>query len=254
MLMLHGGCVNASTWASLVPELSQTYRVILVDLPGHSRTGEPDGWKASAVDMAGAVADAMETAGVVAAHVVGLSLGGTVAALLATRRPELARTLTVHEPSIFAGCTTGAAHQQLAQTLDTTWELFRACEYERAAELFMSVLGVDPAAWTFMPDELRQLILSNVPSFAKLRSDIRPIDCDIFAPPPDLDRCEVPALVTTGADSSEAVRSGTAAVADRLGNAELRTIAGDHLAPIMRASEYAPLIIEFTGRQATIDP
>jgi pimeloyl-ACP methyl ester carboxylesterase len=47
LILVHGWTCDDRTWKSQVPELSRSYRVITLDLPGHGQSGSPKDGKLS---------------------------------------------------------------------------------------------------------------------------------------------------------------------------------------------------------------
>jgi pimeloyl-ACP methyl ester carboxylesterase len=94
VILLHGLGSSAGDWILQAPVLQDRHRVLAVDLPGFGKSPPLPGWpKISA--YARAVTEAMTEAGVPAAHVVGLSLGGSVAVQLGIDSPERVLSLTL---------------------------------------------------------------------------------------------------------------------------------------------------------------
>jgi 2-hydroxymuconate-semialdehyde hydrolase len=95
VILLHGGGPGASAvsnWTEFVPELTGTYRVIAPDLVGYGRTDHPEdmpksltGWIRMRVDQVLAMMDSL---GIARAHLVGNSMGGSVAMHLVMTAPE----------------------------------------------------------------------------------------------------------------------------------------------------------------------
>jgi pimeloyl-ACP methyl ester carboxylesterase len=83
LLLLHGFTANWRTWEPLLPALEARHDVLAPTLAGHA--GGPPLPEASEEALADAVEAAMDAAGWESAHIVGNSLGGYVAFLLATR-------------------------------------------------------------------------------------------------------------------------------------------------------------------------
>jgi pimeloyl-ACP methyl ester carboxylesterase len=110
LLLLHGLAGHAGEWAATAAWLRPIYRVIALEQRGHGRsTRRPQDCSCPAfVDDA---AFALEHLAAEPAVVLGQSLGGKVAFLLAARRPELVRGLVVAEadpepdPQAFASVT-----------------------------------------------------------------------------------------------------------------------------------------------------
>lgn len=82
LVMLHGWVFNSRIWEGVADELSRWYRLILVDLPGHGRS-PPD----PALSYE-ALVDRLAEELLPRAHVLGWSLGGTLALGLAARVPQ----------------------------------------------------------------------------------------------------------------------------------------------------------------------
>lgn len=81
-------------WDAVVPLLPAGLHVIRYDMRGHGLSGGgPGPWRIE--DFAGDLAGILDTLGVTAAAVVGLSVGGLIAQALAARRPDLVRVLVL---------------------------------------------------------------------------------------------------------------------------------------------------------------
>ncbi len=95
IVFLHGLFGQGRNFSQIAKALTPDYRSVLLDLPDHGRSPWTDevGYEA----MAGAVATTLQEryAGDPAMHVVGHSMGGKVAMLLALRHPELVDRLVV---------------------------------------------------------------------------------------------------------------------------------------------------------------
>lgn len=92
VVFVHGTRLTRSAWTAQVDALSDTYRVVAMDLPGHGSLADRPFTITAAADE---LARVIETAAGGRAVVVGLSLGGYVAMDLAARRPELIRGLVL---------------------------------------------------------------------------------------------------------------------------------------------------------------
>lgn len=99
LLCIHGGAPGATGWGNFgrnVPELSQHFRLLIVDLPGYGRSEVPD----SDTDRNTAYAKMMHgLLGVLAikqANVLGMATGGAVAMIMAIDSPQsVARLILV---------------------------------------------------------------------------------------------------------------------------------------------------------------
>jgi pimeloyl-ACP methyl ester carboxylesterase len=95
IVMHHGiGAVRA-VWRGWLPALVDRYRVLLLDMRGHgdSRAAEPA--PVSLDLLVDDLLSVMDAAGLDRAHLVGESIGGTIALAAALRAPGRVRTLTI---------------------------------------------------------------------------------------------------------------------------------------------------------------
>ncbi|MGW2615345.1 alpha/beta fold hydrolase [Streptomyces sp. NPDC001500] len=83
------------------PELAGR-RSLFVDLPGHGISDRPAEFGYTLEDHAGALAAALDAAGVTGAELVAHSMGGSVAVVLAHRRPDLVARLVLTEANLDA--------------------------------------------------------------------------------------------------------------------------------------------------------
>src|SRR5689334_10962810 len=91
-VLAHGLAGHAGEWDGTAAWLGRTHRVVAPDARGHGRSGRRTGGvsRTACVDD---LAHWIELLGVAPAVVIGQSLGGHTAFLLAARRPELVRAL-----------------------------------------------------------------------------------------------------------------------------------------------------------------
>jgi pimeloyl-ACP methyl ester carboxylesterase len=93
IVFLHGGALTAHTWDLVCIGLRDTHRCIALDLRGHGDSGSSDDYRIQTAteDVTALIA----TLGVARCHLVGMSLGGTIAAHFAGAHPERAASLTL---------------------------------------------------------------------------------------------------------------------------------------------------------------
>ena len=87
VVLLHPWGMSMTVWADVAPKLAASYRVLLVDLPGHGKSDKlasPHPMRRLAV----AVVDAVAAAGVDRAVFMGNSLGGATSLAVAELAPE----------------------------------------------------------------------------------------------------------------------------------------------------------------------
>lgn len=94
LVFLHGVGLNLTWWGEQIEEFARDFDVIAFDMPGHGLSGKANG--APSFDM---LTDALNAvlahAGVGAAHLVGISVGGMIAQHFALRHPEQVLSLTL---------------------------------------------------------------------------------------------------------------------------------------------------------------
>ena len=101
LVLVHGSWGDARSWRLVVPGLAESFRVVVYDRRGHSRSQRPD--TPGSVDEDGDdLAALLEALDLAPAHVVTNSYGGNIALRLATRRPEVFRSLSCHEPPLWS--------------------------------------------------------------------------------------------------------------------------------------------------------
>ena len=93
LVLIHGGAQNAHTWDTVALALGRP--LVAIDLPGHGHSGWRDDGAYGPVDNAAALAVAINELAPKAAGVVGMSLGGMTAIVLASRHPELVRSAVI---------------------------------------------------------------------------------------------------------------------------------------------------------------
>jgi len=101
VLCVHGMSGAATNWTDLMGELAPDFDCAAVDLPGSGFSPPPRtpaGYSVRA--LAGTVIRLTEALGAGPVHLVGNSMGGSVAVRVAARRPDLVRTLTLVSPAL----------------------------------------------------------------------------------------------------------------------------------------------------------
>ena len=94
LVLLHGLGSSSADWALQLPAFAARYQLITLDLRGHGQSRDR-AWRYSVAQMAEDVAGLLAGLGLPPAHVVGLSLGGCTAQILAARHPQQVRSLVL---------------------------------------------------------------------------------------------------------------------------------------------------------------
>jgi pimeloyl-ACP methyl ester carboxylesterase len=99
-LFVHGLGGSSHNWTDLATLLRLRLAVESLDLPGHGRSVAALGRDYSLHAHAEVVIEYLEISGRGAVHLVGNSMGGAISILVAVRRPDLVRTLTLVSPAV----------------------------------------------------------------------------------------------------------------------------------------------------------
>jgi 2-succinyl-6-hydroxy-2,4-cyclohexadiene-1-carboxylate synthase len=110
LLLLHGFTGRGSGWGTFATALARQFRLIVVDLPGHGRSGiPPDPARSSVERSADDLATILRRLDCAPAYVLGYSLGARVALRLALTHQDVVRRLVLESPS--AGLATAEERQ-----------------------------------------------------------------------------------------------------------------------------------------------
>jgi len=93
IVLLHGFAAEKDNWLAFVGHLPADARVLAIDLPGHGDNARPMDERFNAQTLASGVLAVLDALAIHAFHVAGNSLGGSVAILIASERPEAVSSL-----------------------------------------------------------------------------------------------------------------------------------------------------------------
>jgi pimeloyl-ACP methyl ester carboxylesterase len=168
VILVHGSLSNARQWRKLSERLRGAYRVLSPDLyacaaePGASQQGVFS-FEQDCTLVAALVA---QTGG--AAHLLGHSYGGVVAAKAALMRPDVFASLMLIEPSCFHLLEQENQPEwpEVLGLLERQQQSARGDDMEASARGFIDYwMGGD--AWDAMPESRRRLIALGVPKLAQ---------------------------------------------------------------------------------------
>jgi len=148
LLLLHGFMGRGSGWSAHATVFARHFRVIVVDLPGHGRSGIPgDPARASIERSADDLAAILRRSDASPACVLGYSLGARLALRLAIAHPSVVSRLVLESPS--AGIATEVDRRAR-----------RAADEGRAARLERDGIGAFVDEWEREPVFASQATLS----------------------------------------------------------------------------------------------
>ncbi len=95
LLLLHDTFADHRAWRSVLPKLSERFRVLVPDLPGFGASEKPSRFAFTREAFAETLCDLLAGAGAARAHVAGHGLGASIALTLAADHPELVDRLAL---------------------------------------------------------------------------------------------------------------------------------------------------------------
>jgi 3-oxoadipate enol-lactonase len=244
VLLLHGLGSCAEDWSLQFPALGARYTALALDLRGHGHTDKPAA-PYTIAQLADDVSGLLDTLGIGAVHVVGLSLGGLVAQTLAAGRPQAVRSLVL--ANTFARLRP-RRWQEVSYLLNRGWALLTG-GLEKQVEFVARGLFPHPEQ-----EELRRIAVerlgANDPAayrvaiWAALRFDGRP----------SLARIRVPTLVVAGADDTTVALAHKERLAAGIAGARLVVIPNSgHASPIDQSERFNRLLLDFVDEVESRD-
>lgn len=229
-VLVHGSLVDRTTWGAVRDGLAPSLHVLVYDRRGH---GESTGAiRVHPVrDDTHDLAELLEALDFYPVHVIAHSYAGAVALRLAVDRPELVRSLAVHEPPFVRILEDDPATAPEAERLVTGTNAIRALvqsgRKEDATREIVNAFSVEPGAWDRLRPEAREGLLRHVDRWAEELADPEATKPD----PTALAEILVPVLLTTGERSPPFLHRTVARLAERLRNVTVRTLPGVGHAP-----------------------
>jgi pimeloyl-ACP methyl ester carboxylesterase len=229
--MVHGSWVDATRWRLVVPGLAESFRVLVYDRRGHSRSERPDA-PGSVAEDGDDLAALLETLDLAPAHVVTSSYGGNIALRLAARRPEIFRSLSCHEPPLWSLLERDPESQEIlrqgARSLDAVGRRIADGDHEGAAQQFVEEVAFGSGAWeNELPPETRAIFVHNAPTYLDELEDPGQLSIDEDA----LAHLELPVLLTQGSESPARFPAVIDRLTELIPHAIRETIAGAGHAP-----------------------
>lgn len=245
LVLVHGSWGDRQNWAGVVPALSRSFRVLSYDRRGHSQSERPPG-QGSVRDDVADLAALLEELGHTPAHVVGGSFGASIVLRLAGVRPDLLRSVVVHEPPLFgllkdepdAAEALAAAQERISAVVS----LLTAGDWNEGARQFVETIAFGPGAWSQLPAEVRETFVFNAPTWLDEVRDPEALEIDLGT----LRECAAPTLLTFGDQSAPFFPLVVDRIAAVMPRATVRTYAGaGHVPHLSHPDEYVRTVAEF---------
>ena len=201
LALVHGAWADATAWRFVVPGLADNFRVLSYDRRGHSRSERP-ATQGSFDEDGDDLAALLEALDLAPAHMVTNSGGGNIALRLATRRPDLFRSLSCHEPALWGLLEADPENREIlrrvARSVEVVGRRIAQGDREGAARQFVEEIAFGPGAWDDeLPPESRAIFVQNAPTFLDELRGPNPLHIDAEA----ISRLEVPVRLTHGSES-----------------------------------------------------
>jgi pimeloyl-ACP methyl ester carboxylesterase len=200
LVLVHGSWGDHNNWDGVVPRLSRSFRVLTYDRRGHSQSERPAG-QGNVSDDVGDLPALIEVVGGAPAHIVGNSFGGSIVLRLAGERPDLFRSLVVHEPPLFRILENEPQAQvelsAVQERIDAVIQMLAANDLAGGAKRFIETIAFGPGAWGQLPSELRETFVFNATTWLDEMRDRDALTVDVDR----LRSFGAPAMLTLGGQS-----------------------------------------------------
>jgi pimeloyl-ACP methyl ester carboxylesterase len=199
LVLVHGGWSDRNNWLTVVPELARAFSVVAYDRRGHGLSQR--GFQGTRRDQENDLAALIEGLGGEPANVTGTSFGASIAIGLASRRPELVRSVIAHEPPLISVAADDPELRPQLEAVQATVQAVSA-RVERgdaggAAKQFVEEVALGPGAWELLPRPLRETMVDGALAFVAEQRDPMSAHVELDA----LAKIECPLLITQGDES-----------------------------------------------------
>lgn len=245
IVLVHGSWGDHHNWDMVVPALARSFRVLTYDRRGHSQSARTPGegtQHEDAMDLA-ALLEALDFA---PAHIVGNSFGAAITLRLACERPDLYRSLSAHEPPLFALLEGNSMLQApliaMEQRVGAVIDVLRTGDEVGGARLFVETIAFGPNSWEGLPEATRQTFVTNAWTWLEELQDPEWSNLDLRR----LRRFTGPALLSRGDQSPPFFPAVVAQVARALPQATQHLFAGGgHVPHLEQPAVYVDVLTQF---------
>ena len=242
VVLVQGLGADRTGWAMQRFAFAPRHRTVLLDNRGVGRSEKPAG-PYSLIDMADDVVAVLDDADIASAHIVGASMGGVIAQILAVNNPERVASLTL-------ACTACRNHE---------WRHELMLEWvDIAQSQGMRALGAAAVRWMVGPRSLRRFapalglaapLLLGAPVHGFVAQVQAILALDDGSMPDQLGSITAPTLVVVGNQDILTPRADSEEIAERIPGAELAVIAGAaHGLMVEHGSTFNRVVTSFISR------
>jgi pimeloyl-ACP methyl ester carboxylesterase len=251
LVLVHGSWVDRRVWDRVVPLLSRSFEVVAYDRRGHSLSSCPPG-QGSIRDDVDDLAALIDFLALGPAHVSGASWGGSIALRLVVVRPELLRSVTIHEPPLFDLLDAEAPAlpdlTELRAHLATVAARLEVGDLEGGTRLYFDQVAETPGGWAGLDHGQQSRLLSNALTYLDQCRDLDALGIEID----DLAGFRGPALLTHGDRRAPLFKRIVEMIVAVMPGARSELIPGAaHDPQVTHPGYYAQVIEDFAGRGVT---
>ncbi len=245
VVLVHGSWGDHHNWAPIVPALSTSFRVLTYDRRGYSRSERAED-QGSVLDDVADLAALIEHLDHFPAHIIGNSFGASIVLRLAGERPELFRSLIVHEPPLFGLLKDDTKAQSMLvavqERIAAVVELLVDGDFTGGARLFVETIAFGPGAREKLPQTTRDTFVFNAPTWLDEVRDPDALEIDLG----HLRTFSAPVLLTDGGQSPPFFPLVVDRIAEALARAERHTFPeAGHVPHLSHPEEHVRVVASF---------
>jgi pimeloyl-ACP methyl ester carboxylesterase len=244
LLLLHGTAASREQWGPLTAKAADRFTVLAPDFSGSGLTTDHGG-PLTTEDLAAEAEAVLNHAGADAAHVVGHSLGGVVAAHLAGTRPGRVRSAVLHAAWPVT---------DVRQDAEFRYWLDLLAHGEATFARMLPLMAFGPRYWDQATAESNEQLVKTLtemiqPGAARQIEADRAVDLR-----PVLGRITAPVLVLGSAHDRIVTADQQRELVAAIRHARAAEIDAGHGAPAELPDEFARLVLDFVSAAPSVPP
>jgi pimeloyl-ACP methyl ester carboxylesterase len=200
LVLVHGSWADHHNWDMVVGEFSKLFRVLTYDRRGHSQSERLPGQGYVKEDMEDLIA-LINHLNLSPAHIAGNSFGAAIVLKTAAKRPDLFRSMVIHEPPLLGLLKDNPRAQEILRIVNekvrAVVDLIASGNLEKAAEEFVESIALGPGEWVKLPIEVQKTFIYNAPTWFDEMQDPNSLQIDIET----ISGFRKPALISAGSES-----------------------------------------------------
>lgn len=248
-ILLHSSSSHSGQWRQLSDSIRDRFQVLAPDFHGYGQSDPlPQDDRPYFEHDAAIVNELLNTVDG-PTHLVGHSLGGTIAARIALERPDDVASLTLIEPVLFNLLeeTRDPRRVEYLEIAHSIMVLVRLGRLEQAARLFLD-FWVGPGGLDGMDDGTRAYIVRTVGRVADDWVGISGLAPGALVAA-DFQRLSPPTLLLCGEETRDSTRAIVEILLEAIPQVDYREVPGaGHMSPVTHPALVNSMIVEFIDR------